>query len=406
MLSESAFEKRRWQSPNELIENAGFRWQVAADGYRWEDEKTVYPPAAPPGNASTRRVLVPRAPIWAKDITYDPLAEGGLYVTFANTPDSEPELLRFANRWGYLRVQHGSYATTWMGYWPNYREAPAELPVAGSGARVVVPAERFGVWRMEVAVMREALGLWGPYSNGNRKLVARRLEGIIFESEPLPHARSAGLTSGDEEDGGYWAHVQTRWIRCLRLCVDLLLPAEDQRLLRTDFPSLLGFLDAGESITGHDRALATMKRLRRVLAAAPVPVMEIALHLLQEEIDLCLRAETHACLNWDRRRGRPVMGLTPRSLLGAMWLQFAQQVTGQASHRPCKVCGKWLTLSKDDYGFRSDREFCSAACRQKDYRAKIKEARRLKAEGQTVRQIAKHFGTTTDTINNWLTKEK
>jgi hypothetical protein len=70
------------------------------------------------------------------------------------------------------------------------------------------------------------------------------------------------------------------------------------------------------------------------------------------------------------------------------------------------VCGKWLTLSADDYGFRSDREFCSAACRQKDYRAKIKAARALKAEGQTVRQIAKHFNTTTDTIKHWLTKEK
>jgi len=87
-----------------------------------------------------------------------------------------------------------------------------------------------------------------------------------------------------------------------------------------------------------------------------------------------------------------------------MWLQFAQEVAGQAQHRPCKVCGKWLTISSDDYGFRSDREFCSAACRQKDYRAKIKEARRLRATGQTVRQIAKRFDTTTDTINNWLAK--
>jgi hypothetical protein len=81
-------------------------------------------------------------------------------------------------------------------------------------------------------------------------------------------------------------------------------------------------------------------------------------------------------------------------------------VAGEASHRPCKVCGKWLTLSKDDYGFRSDREFCSAACRQKDYRAKIKEARKLKAKGRTVRQIANHFDTTTTVIKNWLTKEK
>jgi len=109
-------------------------------------------------------------------------------------------------------------------------------------------------------------------------------------------------------------------------------------------------------------------------------------------------------MNWDERRQRPVLGMTPGNLLGAMWLQFAQEVAGQARHKPCKFCGKWLTISTDFYGFRSDREFCSATCRQKDYRAKIREARRLRKKGRTVRQIAREFDTTTDTINNWLAK--
>src|SRR5262249_57139074 len=101
----------------------------------------------------------------------------------------------------------------------------------------------------------------------------------------------------------------------------------------------------------RDKARALMKRLRRALKAAPEPVMVIARRLLQQEIDEQLKDETHACLNWDCRRGRPVMGLTPRSLLGAMWLQFAQEVTGEASHRPAKNCRKGLTPSNERHRF-------------------------------------------------------
>jgi hypothetical protein len=36
----------------------------------------------------------------------------------------------------------------------------------------------------------------------------------------------------------------------------------------------------------------------------------------------------------------------------------------------------------------------------------VKEARRLQAGGRTLGRIAKHFDTTTDTIKNWLSKEK
>jgi hypothetical protein len=402
MMSESAFEKRRWQSPNELIDNAGFRWPVAASGYRWEDERAVYPRRAPPGGAGPGRVLVPVDPRASHGDKYDPLAEGGLFVTFANTPTTEDGLLQFANRWGYLYAH--CLVTPWH-EWSDPHAAPAALATE-RGRYTLVAVERFAEWRGEVIVMRDALDLWGMYSRGERKRVARRLREDIYEFGRLRDAQGARKASGNDEDGGNREDPQLRYFRSLHWCVDLLLPGEDQHFFRTDFTGFLAFFHTGESIAGHDQMLATMKRLDRVLAAAPEPVLEVALHLLQEKIDDRLSEETHARLKWDGRRNRPVLGLAPRSLLGAMWLQFAQEVIGQASHRPCKVCGKWLTLSTDDYGFRSDREFCSAACRQKDYRAKIKEARRLKADGWAVRRIAKQFNTTTDTIKYWLTKEK
>src|SRR5690242_20865299 len=59
---------------------------------------------APPRSAGRRgrarpdRVLIPIGPLSSDSITYDPLAEGGLFVSFANTPTDEGSLLRFANQ--------------------------------------------------------------------------------------------------------------------------------------------------------------------------------------------------------------------------------------------------------------------------------------------------------------------
>ena len=138
----------------------------------------------------------------------------------------------------------------------------------------------------------------------------------------------------------------------------------------------------------------------------PNDVLGPARLFVQGWVNMRLWALTAPLLFWNADRDKQVMRIVPKTLLGAMWLQFARAVSGEVRYRPCKACGKWLTLSTEDDGFRSDREFCTAACRQKDYRAKVKAARQQRIEGRTMRQIAKHFNTTTDTIRNWLTKEK
>jgi hypothetical protein len=111
-------------------------------------------------------------------------------------------------------------------------------------------------------------------------------------------------------------------------------------------------------------------------------------------------------LGWNERERRTVLRIMPVDLLSAMWLQFARAVTGEATYRRCKVCGTWMTVSKDDDGVRADREFCSGACKQKDHRTRVNEAKRRRAEGQTVPQIAKQLNTTTEIVKRWLTKGK
>jgi hypothetical protein len=138
----------------------------------------------------------------------------------------------------------------------------------------------------------------------------------------------------------------------------------------------------------------------------PGDLLAAARVALQTNINHRLYGGVSAQLRWSADKGAHVFRIVPRDLHAAVWLQFARAVAGEVLYRPCKVCGKWLMISAEEHGFRSNREFCSSACRQRDHRTKVREASRLRTEGKTVRQLAKHFDTTTKTIQNWLRREK
>lgn len=54
--------------------------------------------------------------------------------------------------------------------------------------------------------------------------------------------------------------------------------------------------------------------------------------------------------------------------LGALWLQFAQAVDGDRDYRSCATCGQWFEL--DPAIARTNRRYCSDACRSKAYRTR------------------------------------
>lgn len=107
---------------------------------------------------------------------------------------------------------------------------------------------------------------------------------------------------------------------------------------------------------------------------------------------------------WHTEKREYVIRVVPRSLLACMWWQFARAFTGEARLGACKVCSKPFEFGPD--GFYSNREFCSPACKQKDHRRKVNEARSLRETGLSPSVIAKQMKTTTDTVKNWLTKKK
>jgi hypothetical protein len=59
----------------------------------------------------------------------------------------------------------------------------------------------------------------------------------------------------------------------------------------------------------------------------------------------------------------------PSNLLEAMWLQFGQAVESNKSFRKCRGCGTWFELSPKTA--RTDKVFCTEACKAKAYRRRL-----------------------------------
>ena len=113
--------------------------------------------------------------------------------------------------------------------------------------------------------------------------------------------------------------------------------------------------------------------------------------------------------SWSTDRDRFELRLTPRSLLGALWMQLALALTDEKSFHECEVCSHVIEISKDTTGARTDARFCSDACRAQAYRDRKKRARELAEEGRTATQIAKELGirnqrkvTATARVKSWL----
>jgi hypothetical protein len=106
----------------------------------------------------------------------------------------------------------------------------------------------------------------------------------------------------------------------------------------------------------------------------------------------------------DSPSARPGPKIVPVSLLGALYLQFAFAVGGSKDYQQCARCGKWFELTPGVN--RADRLFCSDACRMASYRERVKQARRLAAEGKTIRQIAKELGVEAESVHKWVAPSK
>jgi hypothetical protein len=91
-----------------------------------------------------------------------------------------------------------------------------------------------------------------------------------------------------------------------------------------------------------------------------------ALMYLQKRVNEKISEHTTARLLWDPEGTLLRLHVVPRSLVAALWLQFARAIEGQRRYLTCVQCRRWMEISPDVR--RSDARFCSGTCRTRAHR--------------------------------------
>ncbi len=127
---------------------------------------------------------------------------------------------------------------------------------------------------------------------------------------------------------------------------------------------------------------------------------ERAMLRLQESVGNKLRGRVRVAFRRDRRVGGFLLQIVPNTLLGAVWLQLAEAISGYKKHRACAACSNWFEVSPEK--FRKSRHYCSEPCRSRAYRSRKDKAQQLANEGKTIKEIAAQLGSDAKTIRGWL----
>jgi hypothetical protein len=133
---------------------------------------------------------------------------------------------------------------------------------------------------------------------------------------------------------------------------------------------------------------------------APDDVFEPTQAYLQTKFNHRLAGNVSVKVLFDTDHKQLRLAPVPKDLRAALWLQFAQAVEGQKTFRECKDCGAWFELSPEVA--RTNRKFCSNACRLRKYRQRQAQAQEMNARGMQVDRIARRLDTDAATVRGWL----
>ncbi len=294
---------------------------------------------------------------------YPPLDDSGLFRAFAETEANDVAILRFADRYGLLGLDRHSV--------PMMQEIHG-VPIGSTAG-----GEALSEWAKEISRISAAVKLWDLVRQksfdvglGNAAMKSAFAE-VKKDGEPtLGDILSRGTfrdpgEAGPPDDFDDYEEpdpsVESEWKR-----------------LGEEFPTY-AFLKQGTSM---------------------VSIRTASLHIIQRLVNASMRRRISMELSWDQHHTRLDLQYLPTTLLAAIWLQFARAVDGDRDYRQCRECARWYEVSPEVA--RTNRRFCSDACRAKHYRSRKAAARQLHADGHALPQIAERFGTDVATVRGWV----
>lgn len=313
-----------------------FSWRSVVGGHRWEPARVLGDKEKRVRTYLTDGVTAGSAPGYTR---YYPLSEQtALFKVFAELEIKPDTILGFANEFGML-----------LG---DKRE---QILFKNSEAREVLSAgEAQSLWHNEILAMREASYLWDIIQNRDVETLALH---FTWRGDHVVYNRAPDLPPSSKSPSKQFK-------------MGIASMAGDQT-----------------TPTGHRRF-------------EPGDLIQPALYQLQSIINERLKEETAARMLWEEGDARLVMRMVPKSLLGAMWFQFAEMIDKRQSLKQCEQCGKWFRVA-GGIG-RTDKKYCSQRCRTQWYRARTAEAAKLFSKGKTPAEIAKQFDTDVRTAEVWI----
>ncbi len=299
---------------------------------------------------------------------YQPLMdEPGLFRAFAATPTNRKSILKFANRYGRL----GGTVET---------ERPWQLASEGAPEKWS-HCEPLRSWAFEILFMRTMVDFWIAIQARNETMVKKHIlwkdDTAVFESG----AKAASLRLPPPPERGSEGELDGR--------VSLKPPYVTE--LDSDFHSL--------KVRGW--IVHPNKDIARLFPRRQEHWIEAAQYFIQVVINRKLIEHSIA----RPRLGGGLLGdlrwvHIPCSLIGLLWLQFADSIARNQIFRPCVQCERWFEVTQNST--RTDKAHCSQTCRVRAYRSRQYEARKLYSLGATVPELAERFGSNAETIEAWV----
>ena len=123
-----------------------------------------------------------------------------------------------------------------------------------------------------------------------------------------------------------------------------------------------------------------------------VPESEKLFAFLQHHVRPRIQAHTESTFIHDPALKQAIpleVVVSPKNLLGAIWLQFALALEEYPKQRKCEICGRWFAVSPR--GNRANVAYCSTRCRSSAYRL-AKNATELMNDGMSIDEAATELG--------------
>lgn len=275
--------------------------------------------------------------------------ENPLFLEFADANPTVEGMLGFTVKYWNL----GPAADAWF-------STPGRKNAHEVFGKVLVEGEPLAkVWGTHVRNMRSLTSLWLAMSYGDNDLLAQ----CITRERDAAGQPVVYFTPPPEDCERTSASARRKPERSIISSVEI-------------HPDWLKWFEEGDPIATAHRYLAA--EVQRQLAIIP------------GKLDL----------HWRRRQGF-TLHFRAKSLLGQLWVSFAEAIAVGKKFRRCDGCQTWFEIAPD--AARTHRRYCSESCRGKAYRGRQDRARQLYAQNRSFEEIAAELDSDVPTVKRWIT---